>query len=311
MDTAFIFPGQGSQYIGMMKDFYVRYPHVFNQLFEEAADQLHIDFKKICFNGSEQELTSTDIAQPAILLHSVGIQRLLELEGISPDITTGHSVGQFSALVTAKALTFSEAVQLVHKRGVFMKNTTERGKMLAIVSSQSEILQEILIDAKKLGVDIAAINSPLQAVISGLEGKINEIYKVLEFKKGVKANFLKVSHAFHSNLMAEAQMNFSDYVKQFRFNTPIIPIILNNTSLPSTEVEEIRNDLIKQCTDTVFWSATVEQLISLHLKNIIEVGPKKTLTGLARSFQMKPKFLPTDSFMAYKKILKKRKEGAF
>ncbi|MEH7234438.1 ACP S-malonyltransferase [Bacillus safensis] len=201
MDTAFIFPGQGSQYIGMMKDFYVRYPHIFNQLFEEAADQLHIDFKKICFNGSELELTSTDIAQPAILLHSVGIQRLLELEGISPDITTGHSVGQFSALVTAKALTFSEAVQLVHKRGVFMKNTTERGKMLAIVSSQSEILQEILIDAKKLGVDIAAINSPLQAVISGLEGKINKIYQELEFKKGVKANFLKVSHAFHSNLM--------------------------------------------------------------------------------------------------------------
>ncbi|MEH7234376.1 hypothetical protein V7070_19375, partial [Bacillus safensis] len=127
----------------------------------------------------------------------------------------------------------------------------------------------------------------------------------------VKANFLKVSHAFHSNLMAEAQINFSDYIKKFRFNTPIIPIILNNTSLPSTEVEEIRKDLIKQCTDTVFWSATVEQLISLHLKNIIEVGPKKTLTGLARSFQMKPKFLPTDSFMAYKKIVKKGKRGQF
>ncbi|WP_353855139.1 ACP S-malonyltransferase [Bacillus sp. Bos-x628] len=311
MDTAFVFPGQGTQYIGMMKDFYVKYPHIFDELFEEVADRLHIDLKKICFSGTEQELTSTDIAQPAILLHSVGIQRLLESEGISPDITAGHSVGQFSALVTAKALTFSEAVQLVHKRGVFMKNTTETGKMLAVVSSQSEILQEILIDAKKFGVDIAAINSPLQAVISGHERNINEIYKELEFKKGVKVNFLKVSHAFHSSLMAEAQNNFSIYVKQSQINRPIIPIILNNTSLPSTEVEEIRKDLIKQCTDTVFWSAAVKQLISLQIKNIIEVGPKKTLTGLARAFQMKPKFFPTESFVAYKKIVKKRKEGTF
>ncbi|KAA0560853.1 ACP S-malonyltransferase [Bacillus sp. CH30_1T] len=306
MSKAFIFPGQGSQHIGMAKDFYKQFPSIFTTIFEEAEDALGVPLKKLCFFGPNETLTSTDIAQPAILTTSVGVYKLLESEGVTPDYVAGHSIGQFSALVAAGSYQFSDALKIVHQRGKSMARVKRKGTMLAVVGSKEEQILEVIDKSFDFNVELAAHNSPLQIVFSGEVDLIVKFKEYMDSIPGIKTKLLNVSQGFHSKLMEEMESGFYDYVSGFSLNEPEIPIILNCDSKLTWKKAAILEDIRLQCTQPVLWKQTIESLHSFDIQEIFEVGPSKTLSGLMRSFGKKAiTTYSTESVMSYKKSVKK------
>lgn len=305
MKTAFLFPGQGSQYVGMGKDFYRAYDTVFKPIYEEAEAILNIDMKTICFSGPEAILTSTDITQPAILMHSVGIARLLAYEGIQPNYVAGHSVGQFAALVAAEVLSFEEALRIVRKRGQCMSAVQKEGAMLATAFSKIERSEELLVLAEKYNVDLAGDNSPTQLVFAGETEGIELLLEEIQQIEGVRAKRLNVSHAFHSRLMSSMVEEFQTYCEEFEFKEAKIPLILNCSVNETRNPALIFQDVIDQCTKTVRWTETIQTLLLNEVNTFLEVGPKKTLTGLMRAYDYEGQALSNHSVMAFRKNLEK------
>ncbi|TCP69110.1 ACP S-malonyltransferase [Baia soyae] len=305
MSLAFLFPGQGSQYVGMGKDFYRRYEAIFSDLFNEANEVLGFDLQKMCFQGPAEYLTATEVAQPAILTASVGVYRLLEQEGITPSAMAGHSVGQFSALVASSSLTFADALQIVRKRGKCMASVKQPGSMVAIVTSKHELMAEALTWIEEQEIDIAAYNAPNQIVLSGAVEQMNEAYTVLDEIEGIKAKKLSVSQAFHSRLMKEMESEFMEFITQFSFDTPRVPIVLNCTATESQDVDLILEDVRRQCTSPVRWAQTIKRLAEMEMEQFVEVGSSKTLSGLMRSFAEGYQVHSTESPMALAKALKR------
>ena len=279
---AFVFPGQGSQFVGMGKDFYDHYSEARN-LFEEANEILQYDISRICFDGPEDTLRLTENTQPALLIHSIMALKILRENGINSVLAAGHSLGEFSALVAAGALKFQDAVRLVNLRGKFMQEAVPVGigSMAAIIGLDCISVQNI-IDEGNLDVQIANDNSPIQVVISGMINSIDKS-KDIFLKKGAK-KFVKlnVSAAFHSNLMLKAQNIMRKYIDETKFSDSDISIISNFSSKISNNSAAIKESLINQMANKVRWKESINELEINNEKLLIEIGPGKVLSGLVK-----------------------------
>lgn len=279
---AFVFPGQGSQYVGMARDLVATYPEA-RAVFEQADAILGFTLSTLCFDGPENELTDTINAQPALLTHSMaalGVLRTLEPD-LTPAFVAGHSLGEYSALVAADALDFADALKLVRERGRVMKAAGEQtpGAMAAIIGMDTATLESVCTET---GVHIANYNAPGQIVISGEQDALQRAVELAKMRGAKRTIVLAVSIASHSRLMQNAAREFAEAVAATRMRTPKIPVISNVTAQPLTSIEEIRRELVTQLTSSVQWVKSIEYIIAQGVTHFIELGPKDVLAGLIR-----------------------------
>ena len=282
MTIAFVFPSQGSQYVGMAQDLVAAYPDA-RAIFDQADATLGFAISSLCFNGPNDVLTDTINAQPALLTH--GIAALHVLQTIKPDLApafvAGHSLGEYSALVAADALDFADALKLVRERGRVMKAAGEKtpGAMAALLGIDTAALEGVCAET---GVQIANYNAPGQIVISGEKGALNRAVELAKARGAKRAIVLAVSIASHSRLMENAAREFANAVANTPMRAPKIPVISNVTAQPLNTVEEIRHELVAQLTSAVQWTKTIEYIAAQGVTTFIELGPKDVLAGLIR-----------------------------
>ncbi|MEO8167648.1 MAG: ACP S-malonyltransferase [bacterium] len=280
--TAFIFPGQGSQYVGMGKDFFDSDADS-QRLFARADDILGVPLSKICFEGPDDELKQTRNTQPAIFLHSMVV--LNKLQGVQADMAAGHSLGEYSALVAAKAISFEDGLSLVRLRGELMQKAgdEQKGTMAAIVGLMPEAVETICKEASAAGiVQTANFNSPGQIVISG---SVEGVRRGLELAKAAGAKLVKelvVSGAFHSPLMSGASDGLKKKLDATKIVDASIPVYANVTAEPMTKAEDIRDMLFRQLTSPVRWEESVIHMVRDGADSFLEIGPGKVLQGLAK-----------------------------
>ena len=278
---SYVFPGQGSQFCGMCNDLYQNYP-ILNELFKSAEEILGFDISKVMFDGSKDELMQTKVTQPAIFIHSMAILKVMG-ESFKPDQVAGHSLGEFSALVAAKVLSFEEGLNLVSIRAKAMQKACENsnGTMAAILTLENEIIEKVCKNVE--GVVLAAnYNCPGQVVISGELQSVTRACEILTEKGARRALILPVSGAFHSSLMSEARVELSKAIGETSFNKPICPIYQNVNGIGETSVEKIKENLILQLTSPVKWTQSINQMINDGATEFIEIGPGKVLQGLIK-----------------------------
>jgi [acyl-carrier-protein] S-malonyltransferase len=287
LNTAFIFPGQGSQYVGMGRDLYETHPEA-KALFYEADRILGFSLSELCFEGPEGELGDTVNTQPALLTVSVALLRMLDLEQLNPATVAGHSMGEYTALVAAEALDFADGLKLVRERGRVMKEAGERnpGAMAAIIGLDAGVLEGICQEARlqfpASSVQIANYNSPGQIVISGHKEALGRAMELAGERGAKRVIPLAVSIASHSPLMQPAADSFASIVAQVDFHRPRVPVVANVTAAPITTVAEIRQELVEQLTSTVRWVESVQYMIAQGVTTFVEIGPKDVLSGLIR-----------------------------
>jgi [acyl-carrier-protein] S-malonyltransferase len=280
--VAFVFPGQASQYPGMGKELAGKYPSA-RAVFEEADNALGVSISKICFEGTEDELKLTANTQPAILTCSVAIHRVLAERGVAPDFVAGHSLGEYSALVAAGALKFSDAVQLVRKRGTYMQQAVPAGvgAMAAIMGLSPAVVADACKRAAEGEVCSAAnLNSPEQTVISGHAGAVKRAVEIASQLGAKRAVILPVSAPFHSALMMPAQERLAQELKATNFSNLSVPLVTNVDADTISTGDEAREALIRQVTMPVRWQESVRLLIDEGVNTFVEVGPGRVLTGL-------------------------------
>jgi [acyl-carrier-protein] S-malonyltransferase len=281
---AFLFPGQGSQSVGMGKELADNHP-VARKTFEEADDALGYKLSQICFEGPEEKLKLTEITQPAILTASVAAWRVLQEKGINPAYVAGHSLGEYSAHVAAGTLSFADAVRTVRNRGKYMQEAVPVGvgAMAAILGMPLEAVIEIANMAAQGEVCQAAnINSPEQIVISGHAGAVNRAIPIATERGAKKAVSLPVSAPFHCALMQPAQDRLEADLKNLNFRNPSCPVVCNVDASPVTTGDAARSALVLQVTGAVRWEESIRRLINDGATLFIEVGPGKVLWGLMR-----------------------------
>ncbi len=281
--TAWIFPGQGSQYVGMGRDLCERYEEA-RLAFERAEQALGTDLRKIMFEGPEEALKQTEYAQPAIFVYSVALSRVLSSMGFSPAMVAGHSLGEYSALVASGGLEFEEGLGLVKKRAVSMQNACDikPGAMAAVIGLDASVVAEICSEISDGIVDVANINSPGQTVISGEPGAVETASEKARERGAKRAIPLKVSGAFHSRLMEPAVDKFEPFVSSASVSAPEKAFFPNVSAAPTEEPDEIKRGLIRQICSPVRWQPTIERMIDEGADAFVEVGPGKVLTGLLK-----------------------------
>lgn len=282
---AFIFPGQGSQSVGMGQQFVES--DVTNKKFYDKADEvLGFSLSDIMLEGPAEELTKTYNAQPALLTTSSMIAQKLEEAGIKPDYTAGHSLGEYSALVASKVMQFEDAVSLVHKRGVFMNDAVPAGEgaMAAILGLDKETLTSVTQDVSEHGdiVQVANLNCPGQIVISGTVAGVEAASAKAKEVGAKRAIPLVVSGPFHSELMRPAADKLDAAISEITLNGAVTPVISNVTALPVTEAASIKNLLVEQLYSPVRWEESIQKMIELGVTVFIECGPGKVLSGLVK-----------------------------
>lgn len=282
---AFLFPGQGSQTVGMGKGLSEKYPNVQN-VFEQADSKLKIDLSRLIFEGPQEELTLTFNAQPALLTTSIAILEFFRNSGIEADYVAGHSLGEYTALVAAGTLTFEEAVYAVRKRGEFMEKAVPNGEgtMAAVLGLDREKLSEVTARITESGhpVQLANLNCPGQIVISGSKNGV-ELAGIQAKDAGAKRVIpLEVSGPFHSSLMKPAAEQLSAVLDEIHMKDASIPVIANVTAEPMSNASEIKGKLIEQLFSPVLWEDSVKKMIALGVDTFIEVGPGKVLSGLVK-----------------------------
>lgn len=278
---AYIFPGQGAQYPGMGKDLYEASSEA-KSLFEEANDILEFSITNIMFGEDAEALKQTQVTQPAIFLHSVILSQVMG-ERFRPDAVAGHSLGEFSALVSAKALSFADGLRLVHQRALAMQAACDQipGTMAAVLGLEDQIIEEIC--ARTPGIVVAAnYNCPGQLVISGEEAAIATACEALKDAGARRALPLPVGGAFHSPLMEPAKTKLAAAIETTPIASPICPIYQNVSAKGVTDAAEIKQNLIAQLTAPVRWTQSVQQLLSDGATQFTEVGPGKVLQGLVK-----------------------------
>lgn len=276
---AFVFPGQGAQFVGMGKDLYEGNAEA-KEMFEKANEVLGFRITDLMFNGTEDDLKQTKVTQPAVFLHSVILAKTLGAD-FNPDMVAGHSLGEFSALTAAGVLPFEQGLKLVETRALAMQKACEAtpSTMAAIIGLPDEKVEEIC--ATVGGVCLPAnYNCPGQVVISGSFEAITEACEKFKAAGAKRALPLKVGGAFHSPLMEPARAELAEAIHKANFSKPICPIYQNVDALPHTDPEEIKENLIKQLTAPVRWSHIVKNMIADGMTEAVELGPGKVLQGL-------------------------------
>jgi [acyl-carrier-protein] S-malonyltransferase len=285
--VAFVFPGQASQYPGMGKELAEKYA-VARAVFDEADKALGFSISKMCFEGTEDDLKLTANTQPAILTVSVAVQRVLAEKGLSPDFVAGHSLGEYSALVTAGAMKFADAVQLVRKRGKYMQEAVPAGEgaMAAILGLSPAVVADACKRAAEREVCAPAnLNSPEQTVISGHAAAVKRAVEIASQLGAKRAVILAVSAPFHSALMQPAQDKLAADLKKTEFADLQMPLVTNVDADTITTGDEAREALIRQVAMPVRWEESIRLLIDEGVNTFVEVGPGKVLTGLLRQIE--------------------------
>lgn len=284
---AFVFPGQASQYPGMGKELADNHP-VAKAVFDEADRALGFSISQMCFAGSEEDLKLTANTQPAILTVSVAAHRVLMEKGIAPDFVAGHSLGEYSALVAAGSLKFSDAVQLVRKRGTYMQEAVPAGEgaMAAIMG----LSPAVVVDACKRAAEgkvcsPANLNSPEQTVISGHADAVKRAVEIASQLGAKRAVVLPVSAPFHCALMMPAQEKLEKDLRKIEFAALRFPLVTNVDADTEISGDEARDALIRQVTNPVRWEESVRELIDEGVNTFIEVGPGRVLSGLLRQIE--------------------------
>lgn len=277
---AYVFPGQGAQFPGMGKELYHSNPRA-KSLFKRANEILGFEITKVMFGGSAEDLRATRVTQPAVFLHSVITATCME--GFEPEMTAGHSLGEFSALVAAGALRFEDALRLVAVRAEAMQKACEAnpGTMAAIIGLDNKAIEDICAQTEGIVVP-ANYNSPGQLVISGENAAVDRACEALKAAGAKRALKLSVGGAFHSPLMQPAAEKLAEAIGRTYFHEPFCPIYQNVDAQPTMDPEKIRENLLKQLTSPVRWAQTVENMLADGATSFTEVGPGTVLSGLIK-----------------------------
>lgn len=279
---AFVFPGQGAQFVGMGKDLYENNP-VAKEMFDKANDILGFNITDLMFNGTDEDLRQTKVTQPAIFLHSVILAKTMGAD-FAPDMVAGHSLGEFSALVAAGALSFEDGLRLVSARAMAMQKACEikPSTMAAVIALPDEKVEEICASVTEGVVVPANYNCPGQLVISGSIEGIDAACEKLLAAGAKRALKLKVGGAFHSPLMEPARAELADAIANTAFHTPKCSVYQNVDAKPQTDPEAIKKNLIAQLTAPVRWTQTVQNMVADGAVSFTEVGPGAVLQGLVK-----------------------------
>lgn len=302
---AFLFPGQGSQAVGMGKEFFEKYS-VARQTFEEADEALGYKLSQFCFEGPEEQLRLTEITQPAILTASVAAWRVLDEKGIKPRFVAGHSLGEYTAHVAAGTLSFTDAVRTGRNRGKYMQEAVPVGVggMAAILGMEMQAVTTVCHDAAESEVcEPANINSPEQIVISGHKTAVERAAKLAGERGAKKAVILPVSAPFHCSLMKPAQDRLAADLNTLIFNNPAFPLVCNVDAALVNDGEHSRAALVRQVTGSVKWEQSMRVLIEKGVQTFVEVGPGKVLFGLMRQIDRSRKCISVGDDASLQKAL--------
>lgn len=282
---AFLFPGQASQYVGMGRDLHDRYPRI-QTLYRQAREITGADIAGVSFDGPAETLKQTNYTQLAILVHSVAVASLLNEQGIHPDYVAGHSVGEYAALVAAGSLAFEESVRLVHLRSRLMHEAGQKrpGTMAAVIGLSPQEVDEVCRSASEEGepVQSANYNSPKQTVIAGAVTAVKRAMENARAAGAKKVVALKVSGAFHSELMEYARQDLAEAIENASISRAETPVVANVTARIVSEPDEIRRLLIEQLTSPVRWAESMQTLTDRGVDTVVEAGPGNVLSGLMK-----------------------------
>ena len=288
---AHVFPGQGSQSVGMGYKLYQSSPKA-KEIFQEADEALQFSLSRLCFEGPEDELRQTINAQPAIMTVSIACLRAASEANhtVSPSFVAGHSLGEYTALVAANVLGFTDAIRLVRERGRLMQKAGEikPGGMAAIIGLDEAALKEI---CRESGAEIANFNCSVQIVISGSTEALERAMELAKARDARRVIPLQVSGAFHSTLMQPTIEGLSEAISQINFRTPEIPIVVNSTAQPVTTAEGVKEELLRQLCNCVQWQPSIEYMVGEGISTFIEIGPGQVLSGLIKRISDKVRVL--------------------